>query len=586
MSSSVTDKTRARTALAIHVRFITDRCVAAAINDRDQPEWPPHPGRLFMALAAAHFETDGPDEEKAAERAALEWLERLPPPRLRARSIERRRGVTCYVPVNDRPAPNKAMLQSAPGMPRSRQSRTFPTVVLSRVGFDDMAPDVSFFWEDISDDIDHFAALERLCSNVIRIGHSSSLVMVWAEQLSRSANGEEDFEADDEIGVYVPTSERADTSARIATEGELQRLRDACRADEIEQFAALKELVESTTGKSKREAKAQFQKVIGVKYGKNVRPPEPTPPVIGVWQGYRRVEPAELRPVHSNSYFDRDLIILAKMDGPMLSVERTIGLTNALRKTAIECAGGKSAPAWLSGHEPDDSRTTQPHAAFLALPFAGHEHADGHVMGLAIALPHGVSLEERGRWLGPLLVNDSTGQIEPKRIALWARDFPDWTVQLEDRLSPPRMLQIETWTRPSTTWASVTPVVLDRFPKASRVDERSEWQREVEEIVAVSCTRAGLPQPVEVDVDSTCWHRGIPRAWTKTRRLRPPVKDRTETQLGDGFPNLPPKPSRPVKPQVHVWLRFDCPVAGPVIVGAGRFQGYGLCLPIRRQPPQ
>jgi CRISPR-associated protein Csb2 len=33
---------------------------------------------------------------------------------------------------------------------------------------------------------------------------------------------------------------------------------------------------------------------------------------------------------------------------------------------------------------------------------------------------------------------------------------------------------------------------------------------------------------------------------------------------------------------LHVWLRFDCPVAGPVILGAGRFMGYGLCKPIER----
>ena len=54
------------TGLAIHLRFVTNRCVATHVSNRERPEWPPHPGRVFMALAAAHFETDVADAEKDA----------------------------------------------------------------------------------------------------------------------------------------------------------------------------------------------------------------------------------------------------------------------------------------------------------------------------------------------------------------------------------------------------------------------------------------------------------------------------------------------------------------------------------------
>ena len=53
--------------LAFGIRYLNGFVAAAEPDDRERAEWPPHPGRVFMALAAAHFQT-GAD---AAERAAL-----------------------------------------------------------------------------------------------------------------------------------------------------------------------------------------------------------------------------------------------------------------------------------------------------------------------------------------------------------------------------------------------------------------------------------------------------------------------------------------------------------------------------------
>src|SRR5439155_24185821 len=88
--------------------------------DREQAEWPPHPGRVFMAMVAAHYQTGA----AAAERAALEWLEALDPPLMHAPNGQSRAVVTQFVPVNDKSGPSKAMLQSAP-IARDRQPRTF-----------------------------------------------------------------------------------------------------------------------------------------------------------------------------------------------------------------------------------------------------------------------------------------------------------------------------------------------------------------------------------------------------------------------------------------------------------------------------
>jgi len=575
-TESTLTETATRECLTIHLHFLTDRCVATSVNARERPEWPPHPGRVYMAMVAAHFETDGTEDDKVAERAALQWLEALPAPHIHCLECNERSPVIFYVPVNDeRLKPNKAVLQSAPGLPRSRQPRSFPTVIPHRKALlNNTDPDVSLEWPEHLGLNDHFQALDRLCHNVIRVGHSSSLVMAWA------ARG--DFKSNN-LG-WEPTDGNADISCRITTEGELDRLQTACQADRIELFGQLKTEIDSATGKAKSAPKARFEKEFEQPYKTNLRPPEPTPASLGMWQGYRKTGQSESKEkIHVNSYFEHDLIILAKHDGPILGVERTLGLTQALKRTMLSCINSPHIPAWLSGHNTDQSPTSEPHAAIIALPFAGYPHADGHLMGLAIALPRGIPAEKRGRWLAPLLVDPQTGEVQSRTIKLWGHGLPDWTVQVEDRHSPPLVLQNMTWTKPATTWASVTPVVLDRFPKSSRTQDRAAWQREVQEIVVMSCTRAGLPEPLEVDIDSTSWHTGVPRAWTKKRRLHPSQADHVNTELGNGFPLLPTKTSRPAKPQVHLWLRFDCRVTGPVLIGAGRFQGYGLCKPVDRE---
>ena len=311
---------------------------------------------------------------------------------------------------------------------------------------------------------------------------------------------------------WEPCSAKAELTCRVTVAGELDRLKEACRAERINQFCDLKMEIESSTGKEQSKAKKRFEDAFGQPYRKHLRPPEPTPASLGVWQGYRRssVIGHSNEQVTENSYFERDLLILSKLDGPTLNVERTLGLTQALRAALISSHGDATMPAWLCGHETDGSPTSSAHAAFMTLPFVGHPHADGHLMGLAIALPKGIPSEERGRWLGPLLVDQVTGETSTSRLKLWGHNLPDWTLHLEERSSPPLMLQNKTWTEPSRTWASVTPVVLDQFPKASRGDDRRTWHAEVAEIIRVSCTRAGLPEPIQVDIDTTAWHKRGP----------------------------------------------------------------------------
>ncbi len=220
-------------------------------------------------------------------------------------------------------------------------------------------------------------------------------------------------------------------------------------------------------------------------------------------------------------------------------------------------AVGDNVPEWLSGHRADGRPTLKPHAAFLPLPFVGAKYADGHMMGLAIAVPrdldlHGESREEvLRRVMGPLLFRSDTGA--EKQIKLWRTNAWEWQLEREKRDYPPVTLRPRTWTEPAEQWASVTPVVLHHYPKRNRDDA-------VERILLDAFESAGLPHPVYMRMHPVPLFEGAGHA-------------RSMPDFTEGGENL-------CRYQVHVVVKFSCPVEGPVLVGRGRFRGYGLFRPV------
>ena len=77
-----------------------------------------------------------------------------------------------------------------------------------------------------------------------------------------------------------------------------------------------------------------------------------------------------------------EMIVLRKLAGRALPIEAALTLTSALRKALMKLS--ESDPAlceFFSGHNEGE------HSAFGALPFTGHEFADGRLMGAAVILP-------------------------------------------------------------------------------------------------------------------------------------------------------------------------------------------------------
>jgi CRISPR-associated protein Csb2 len=463
----------------LRVTYLTGRVYSAVFDDGDdkvQPEWPPHPSRLFSALVAAWG--DGGSEPEL--RAPLEWLQCQPPPAVYVGNCTPRRLVKVYVPVND--------VRSLPE-DRPRKQRTFPSATLSY-------PDVYFAWGvPLPDDLR--PAFDRILARTSSLGHSASLVAV--EITAAIPPGP--------WTVWHPNS-AADLRMRVPGPGRLQEL-----TDRFSHF---------------QEAPNKIHR-----------------PSCGPTALYAPMAEPRPRPATPQGIFDR-MIVLRREAGPRASLRSTLSLLGALRGAILKHAP-QPVPEFLSGHAPqstreDPVRSERPHVALVPLPFIGSAHASGEVLGVAALLPRTLPAPDAA------LCWRILGRIEQLRMP-WGL----WSVSVADAEERRRTLLPETWARPYHIWATVTPFVFDRFP-------RDPYGPEAEQIVRQALARVNLPEPAEVELHYNPWQLGVPKApW---------------------FPPAPATPGKPRRYHGHVRVRFDGPVSGPIVAGAGRYYGYGLFAPL------
>ncbi|WHZ25388.1 MAG: CRISPR-associated protein Csb2 [Nitrospira sp.] len=518
------------------IDYLNGWAMAAADGPKkERAEWPPHPDRVFMALAAAWFETD----QDAAEGDAIRWLEQLKPPGIAASETEFRDVVTSYVPANDVELAGRKKLDGVLANPQSslkdlkaagltlaaefrpRQERSFPVAIPHD-------PIVHLIWNEDLPNV-HREPLTRLCGKVVSIGHSASFVQMWLTD-----------------SPPVPTLVVRDgvtrQRLRVFKQGRLDYLSRTCgRKSHITRVDDLWTQEQAATGAPRNKLKKSRETYL---YG-IVERLRPNP-----WDyaGYDKplAEPAKKI---QGSIFDPRLVILS-LSGKRLLLPATLRLTEALRGALM--AGTQSPlPEWLSGHALDGGRSEQPHVAFIPLPFVGREHADGRLLGVALALPRSVSQPEAAHVLRHWLRNESE---LPRHHRLFDGKWFECAVELETGESPSWSLRPEIWTGPARAWASVTPVVLDRH-----FDGKDKWNRAAEN-TKDACERVGLPRPQEVLLHTVSMFEGVPRS--------------------TDFPCLIRKKDGGRMHHAHAVIVFEEDVEGPVLVGAGRYRGYGLCRPL------
>ena len=557
----------------IEVNFLTGRYSATSHHDREHHEWPPHGARLFSAMVAAWADADLPDE---AERAALEWLEARPAPRITAPEAVRRRVVSHFVPVNDASVVSPAQYQRRAGDMEGLIAQWEDEVEAA-------SGKVTKKAEGLQDKINTRRDVDSLVGRVGNTSVDSALallpdgrvkkerhfpsVTLVAPRASDSLVGEEREVPEprwappvtyawDEIAPsylaealdallgrvtrlghsssLVSCRLRDEAPAATHTPGEgLEMLRWVGRG----QLAALEREHQRHQAVRPRSLPFRGVRYTSVESGEIGAGELTLPATAGDWIVF------ELEPSHRR-----------------LPKTRTAELTRVLRDAVLSHVPDP-LPEGVSGHLPDGAPTGLPHIGFLALPNVGHPHADGRIMGLAISLPRGLDAESRGATL--------------RGIGAWERERGDRPLELRmgrngtvemKREQPPFALvslRPSTWARPSRWWASATPVALPVHPgdlsRGSPSARAKAWAR-AEEAVAKSCEHVGLPRPVNVRVSLVSQIVGAR-----------PARDFPVFKQGrGGF----------VRRLVHASVEFADDTGGPLILGSGRFLGLGLMRPV------
>lgn len=232
-------------------------------------------------------------------------------------------------------------------------------------------------------------------------------------------------------------------------------------------------------------------------------------------------------------------LVVFAIEGPKLDGRHAARITSDFRRAVLSRA--QPHLATLHGHH----RGEVVQCAFLALPFVGARHADGHLLGLAVAVPElpreqvlavQVALEAveaSGITAGPL------GVVSLRRVSPLEGTRRLWSLQ-------PRR-----WTGPAREWSTVLPIVFDRYLK--RGDD-------IEALARKAITNSLLPEPESVFLSRYPLLPGAPD-------LAP--NDTLRRHGDSGF-----------KPYRHAVIRFAQPVRGPVIIGSMRHYGLGLCAPV------
>jgi CRISPR-associated protein Csb2 len=247
---------------------------------------------------------------------------------------------------------------------------------------------------------------------------------------------------------------------------------------------------------------------------------------------------------------------------------RGIDLAVALRRALIEIHGRENLPVMLSGHDAKGERASQPHLALVPLPWVGHEHADGSVQGLALIVPRSIAPDEREALMRLLAKWELERGDKDDEYAIELGTPPDLGRPLQIRLRRVEVpnkatLNATRWCRASRLFITATPIALDRHPGnlRSNVDRTAhKAAAEAASSIEDACERIGLPRPSDVSIS-----------------LAPLLAGAQHVRQ---FAPWPPKPGRARRARVHAEIVFPEAVCGPVLLGAGRYFGLGLCLPV------
>lgn len=487
-------------------------------------EWPPSPARLFKALVAVsrHGVTDAD--------AALEWLERQRAPTvLASRASVMRSRLRRFVPNNSEIDPKTGNAE----WPAARASKEPEKLHAWRL---DPPAEVAYAWSvaERSTQADVVAAIAR---RVPSLGKGEDLVVARGEYADEVPSG---------LIRHEPGSNGDAFELEVPDRGCLSVCCELFRRRAAD--PGWNKIHELPTMGTRLQAYAPNACAAG----------EARPPIamFGLWRGGSR-----------RAFDARLLRVPVGQCRHLLSTAVDEAATEMASASAQREALARLGKGLICGHAADGRKYEGPHVAVVPLPSVLGPHPDGRVrrvalVGFGCAEPRAIELFETVAAL--LHERELLDDGVASGVRLRREHDDDWLSLLM---------------RPSAVWESVTPVVLERPEFLRKVwkevghrqrrrdarggDARSAQELDHaiaerrEELVRTAVDRLGIGEVVDVESSRAPWRAGAHAA----------SQYRTAGYLRQS-------------PRFHVRVTFRDPVSGPIVVGRGRYVGFGLLRPL------
>ena len=479
-------------------------------------DWPPAPGRLFQALiAGAARGAELP--EKARE--ALDWLEGLAPPVIAAPRHVQGQARRTYVPNNDLDA--ELRKRDTKSLDRAVAAIRVPRTL--RPMLFDAAMPVLYCWSLTGSGNGHAAGICALATDLYRLG--LGIDMAWAEAAIVDA-GEAETKLYRHGGILYRPSERGSSSV------ELLCPRPGSRQSLTDRFDGTRGRFRS--GGTNRQPGRVFAQPSKPRLVKVAYEAPPRRFLFSLRNGDAGggFAPRPLCEAAALVREARDRAALKLHDGAP-------GLSEEIERQLV----GRGAT------DADKAARIQ----IVPIPSIGHEHADMEIRRLAVHVPQSCRLR-------PDDVAWAFAQ------ATWVD--PDGVVVRELQRAGDEDAMLGRYLRKARRWRSVTPLALPaaRRRRTASVrdggDTKGGSERAEEEIRAAGAVVQALR------------HAGIRAKPTEVHVQREPLQrrgERAEAFAAD---------TRFTKEALwHAEIVFAEPVAGPLLLGDGRYLGLGLLQP-------
>lgn len=470
--------------LTVTARFL--RPFSHGRGDDGQPEWPPSPLRLFQALVAAAMRTALRPEDRGRVVEALRWLERQAPPQIIAPRLHATPHTTAYrMFVPDNVADRVARSWAAGRPGEIAEYPSEKDVRAARIADDDTA--VHYLFEDVEGLADHLDPLTTAARAMTHLG--------WGiDQIAGDARGD----------GPAPTGERW-LPGRPGGPG-------------------LRTPIAGTLDALERRHEAFLRRIENDLF-------RPVPPLETFEiQSYTRATDPTPAPFIAFRLLDPRTGTRMALSPP----RRTRDVAAWIRHAVDDVTRGwpfGDRELVVHGHAREPARGSHLRFSYLPLPTITPRGTDD-LARVMIAAPS--LLAEALRWVQPRLAG----------LELVWRDEP---VAILEPL-PASDGVLDQYTRPSTDWSSVTPVVLPGHHDRSA--------RKAEGLLRRAFLQAGLAPEIVASIEELEWRDvGFRPGLDLARRYLPPDKI--------------------TGPQFHVRVRFPRPIAGPISIGSGRHRGLG-----------